>query len=80
MVKIFTYAMKTNINSWWVSIGFCVSGTPKPDVSWYLNGSQLGPSDAIIIVTEEDKVTLTLKGITPDKAGEITCKVLKKPL
>lgn len=58
-----------------VKLTCAVEGEPTPEVTWLVNGEELKPSDGVIMVVGNGKATLTLKGVTPDKAGDVTCKV-----
>ena len=52
-----------------------VEGEPTPEVTWLTNGNELKPSDGAVMGMEDGKATLLLKSVTPDNAGEVTCKV-----
>ncbi len=52
-----------------------MEGEPTPEVTWLINGKEVAPSDDAVMAMENGKAMLTLKGVTPDKAGEVTCKV-----
>ena len=55
-----------------------MEGEPTPEVTWLINGDELKPSDGAVMGMEDGKATLLLKGVTPDKAGEVTCKVISE--
>ncbi len=58
-----------------VKFACAVDGEPTPEVTWLINGQQVAPSDGVVMVMENGQAMLTLKGVTADKAGEVTCKV-----
>ncbi|CAH1274462.1 OBSCN [Branchiostoma lanceolatum] len=50
-----------------------VTGTPEPDVSWYLNGQEVAPTDKTQISREEGgRASLVLTSVTDD-GGNIAC-------
>ena len=53
-----------------------VKGEPMPDVTWYVNGMEVTSSEGIYVVSyEEGKCSLTIKSVTTDMNGKVTCKV-----
>ena len=53
-----------------------VKGEPMPDVTWYVNDTEVTSSEGIYVVTyEEGKCSLTIKSVTADMNGNVTCKV-----
>ena len=53
-----------------------VKGEPMPDVTWYVNDTEVTSSEGIYVVTyEEGKCSLTIKSVTADMNGTVTCKV-----
>ncbi|XP_066291888.1 twitchin-like isoform X20 [Branchiostoma lanceolatum] len=50
-----------------------VTGTPEPDVSWYVNGQEVAPTDKTQISREEGgRASLVLTSVTDD-GGNIAC-------
>ena len=53
-----------------------VKGEPMPEVAWYVNDTEVTSSEGIYVVTyEEGKCSLTIKSVTCDMNGKVTCKV-----
>ena len=55
---------------------FQVKGQPTPDVKWFLKGKELEASNFVVMGTDGDYVTLTLKGVSMENTGEVTCQVV----
>ena len=44
-------------------------------MKWYLKGKELEPSNIVVMGTDGDYVTLTLKAVSSEFAGEVKCQV-----
>ena len=53
----------------------CELSKPNRKVSWYKNGTEIKPSDRIVVETSGTKQTLTVKKCTKHDAGEFTCRI-----
>lgn len=54
----------------------CVSGTPKPEISWLHNQRPLGPTKNLVFHFEEatNTATLIIVDAFPEHAGQYTCR------
>ncbi len=52
-----------------------VKGDPLPDVKWFINDTEVTSEGPYVITYEEGKCTLTIKSVTRDMNGKVTCKV-----
>ena len=56
-----------------VEFSIRISGSPKPDVQWFLNGKQVESKDAYEVRTEGDVSTMAIGSCDLEDAGEIRC-------
>ena len=50
-----------------------VTGTPKPDVSWFFDGKLVENQERIELVEEEDNVSIVLKNCQVEDTGDVKC-------
>lgn len=51
------------------------TGIPRPEASWYKNGTPLTASDHIVITEEGDTYRLEIKDLTMADGGVYKCKI-----
>lgn len=52
-----------------------ISGTPKPDIQWYINEYLITPSHKFITSRDDENANLTIKKLEPEDENHYTVKV-----
>ncbi|KAK3082773.1 hypothetical protein FSP39_005075 [Pinctada imbricata] len=56
-----------------VTMEIKVTGTPRPDITWYMNGKTIKPSKFFRMTYEDNLAKLVIDGAYPEDDGQYTC-------